>query len=86
MVSLPKGLKTKDHRLKTSDISRWIRFFIGLFILGLLFLMLAFGPMPTGVLGWTLRNNRAQNIDASPLFYTDVERMPILEQSLERDL
>jgi len=38
------------------------------------------GYTPPGVLGEVLRHNQANHIDASPLFYSEVEHMAQLEE------
>jgi len=48
---------------------RMVKLFVGcLFLFGLLFL-LAFGPIPGGV----IKHNLQRQINAAPLFYTEVE-------------
>ncbi|MCK4462543.1 MAG: hypothetical protein KAW46_12110 [candidate division Zixibacteria bacterium] len=37
-----------------------------------------------GICGEVLRHNQSQDIDASPLFYTDVENMAELEEGLAK--
>jgi len=56
---------------------------IGLLILGGCFAFFASGYSPPGVLGEVLRHNQTYDIDASPLFYTEVENMHALEQGLD---
>ncbi|UCG53697.1 MAG: hypothetical protein JSW58_09130 [Candidatus Latescibacterota bacterium] len=62
--------------------SRWLRFVVGvtLFVLGVTFF--ASGYTPPVALGTVLRHNQTHDIDASPLFYTDVENMLDLERRL----
>ncbi len=61
---------------------RWFRFLVGLLILGACFAFFASGYSPPGVLGKVLRHNQTYDIDASPLFYTEVENMHALEEGL----
>lgn len=61
---------------------RWIRFCVGLVLLGLCVLFFASGYSPPGLLGEVLRHNQQHDIDASPLFYTEVENMHELESGL----
>jgi len=65
---------------------RWIRFIIGLALLGSFAAFFASGYSPPGPLGEVLRHNQEHDIDASPLFYTEVEHMHDLERSLSEDL
>ena len=58
---------------------KWLRLCVGLVILGSLTALLAVGPAP----GPVLRNNAEKDIQASALFYMDLEAMPDLEQRLE---
>jgi hypothetical protein len=61
---------------------RWLRFFIGLALLGISIAFFASGPTPPGIAGEVLRHNREHDIDASPLFYSEVENMHELEEGL----
>ena len=61
---------------------RVLRFFAGLLLLALLVLFFASGYTPPGIAGEVLRHNQACDIDASPLFYTEVEHMHELEAGL----
>lgn len=63
---------------------RWFKFFIGLVILAILIFFFASGYSPPGILGEVLRHNQAEGIDASPLFYTEVENMSELEDGVKR--
>ncbi len=61
---------------------RLARFVIGLALLALLVLFFASGYTPPGASGEVLRHNQSHDIDASPLFYTEVENMHELEDGL----
>jgi hypothetical protein len=63
-------------------MNRWIRFLIGLTALALFFLFFASGITPPGIMGEVLRHNQAEDIDASPLFYSEVENMSELEDGV----
>ncbi|UCE67696.1 MAG: hypothetical protein JSU85_06730 [Candidatus Zixiibacteriota bacterium] len=63
-------------------LKRWLRFFIGLLILTGIFAFFSSGYSPPGVFGEVLRHNRACSIDASPLFYSEVENMAELEKGV----
>ena len=56
-----------------------MRLTVGLVGLGLMTTLFMSGVTPPGVAGEVIRHNRAQAIDASPLFYSDVENMQELE-------
>ena len=60
-----------------------IKFIVGVIILGGVVLFFASGITPPGIAGDVLRHNQENQIDASPLFYTDVENMSDLEDSLK---
>ena len=62
--------------------NRLARLVCGLAILTLLVGLLISGVTPPGIAGEVLRHNRSAGIDASPLFYSEVEHMPELEASL----
>ena len=63
---------------------RWLRFFAGVAILAAAAAFFASGYTPPGPAGEVLRHNQACDIDASPLFYTEVENMHELEQGVAR--
>ncbi|RKX29657.1 MAG: hypothetical protein DRP46_06855 [Candidatus Zixiibacteriota bacterium] len=69
--------KKKSHR--TRD---WLKFFTGLIMLAVFFGFFASGYSPPGVLGKVLRHNQANDIDASPLLYMEVEHMSELEEGV----
>lgn len=62
----------------------WFKFFIGLVILAILIFFFASGYSPPGISGEVLRHNQAEEIDASPQFYTEVENMSELEDGVKR--
>ena len=51
----------------------WARFIIGALLLAGVVLALMRGYTPPGPAGDVLRNNQRNRIDATPLFYTDLE-------------
>lgn len=57
---------------------RWLRFLIGLVLIILFTVFFASGYSPPGFMGKVIRHNQAHDIDASPLFYTEVEGMPAI--------
>lgn len=68
----------RETRLKA-----WLKFGVGLVVLSALVAFFAPGYTPPGAFGKVLRHNQAHDIDASPLFYTEVENMPELEQGVK---
>ena len=62
----------------------WIRFFLALILFAAFTAFFASGYTPPGVLGSVLRHNNAHDIDASPLFYTEVENMSKLEDGVKK--
>lgn len=64
---------------EVSAQGRWLRFILGLVALTGFFGFFASGWIPPGPVGEVLRSNHRQNIDASPLFYSDLENMPQIE-------
>jgi hypothetical protein len=77
-----------DHTLgNMQEISRakaWLKFFVGLVIFLAAVFFFASGYSPPGIFGEVLRHNQAGDIDASPLFYTEVEHMPVLENGVRK--
>jgi hypothetical protein len=59
-----------------------LSFIAGLGFLALFFSFFASGYSFPGVFGEVLRHNQANNIDASPLFYSEVENMSELEDGI----
>ena len=62
--------------------TRCFRLAVGLALLTAVAGFFASGYSPPGPLGEVLRHNQEQGIDASPLFYTEVENMQELEAGL----
>ena len=54
-------------------LAAWGKFALGTFLLAGAILTLMRGYTPPGVVGDVLRNNLRNGIDATPLFYTEVE-------------
>ena len=61
---------------------RLARFVVGLAMLAAFAGFFMSGYVPPGIAGEVLRHNRANNIDASPLFYSEVEHMAELERAV----
>ncbi|MBU0982899.1 MAG: hypothetical protein KKA42_03450 [candidate division Zixibacteria bacterium] len=71
-----------EMKEQTGNISRgcaWARFIGGALLLTGMALFFASGYAPPGVCGEVLRHNQANDIDASPLLYSEVEHMAELE-------
>jgi hypothetical protein len=62
--------------------AKWFRFLVGIVLLGLSAGFFASGYSPPGVFGEVLRHNQQCDIDATPLFYTEVEHMRELEEGI----
>ena len=62
--------------------ARCLRLAVGLALLASIVGFFASGYTPPGPLGEVLRHNQELDIDASPLFYTEVENMQELEAGL----
>jgi len=62
--------------------NRLLRFAVGLTALAVFYIWMMSGVTPPGVCGTVIRHNRATGIDASPLFYSDVEDMARLERGV----
>ena len=63
-------------------MKRWCKFVAGLAILTLMIAFFSSGYSPPGILGEVLRHNQEFDIDASPLFYSEVENMAELENGI----
>jgi hypothetical protein len=63
-------------------LRRWFKFVIGLVILVVIIIFFSSGYSPPGVFGEVLRHNQENSIDASPLFYSEVENMAELEKGV----
>lgn len=61
-------------------VKEWLKFFAGLLSLAAVIGFLGSGISPPGALGEVLRHNQRYDIDATPLFYSEVENMAELEQ------
>jgi hypothetical protein len=70
------------HNPTRQRVKDWVRFVIGLVMLGSCVAFFASGYSPPGVLGAVLRHNQQHGIDASPLIYSEVENMQELEAAL----
>ena len=57
------------------NLAAWARFVVGLLLLLGTILTLMQGYTPPGPAGEVFRNNLLHDIDATPLFYTEVESL-----------
>ena len=69
---------------KTSRGKDWMKFLAGLLILAGMVLFFGSGITPPGICGEVLRHNQANNIDASPLLYSECDHMAELEAGVLR--
>ncbi len=63
--------------------ARAARFLLGLFLLAVFYSIFASGYTPPGIAGEVLRHNRECDIDASPLWYMEVENMQEIERAVQ---
>ena len=73
---------TRSRRAFTRRLVEWARFGLGLLAVLALALMLSKGLTPPGPAGEVLRRNQRLDLDATPLFYTEVEGFAELERGL----
>ena len=64
-----------NQRKQRRGLGPWIRFLAGSLLLAGVVLFLMQGYTPPGPAGQVLRNNQRHDIDATPLFYTEVESL-----------
>jgi hypothetical protein len=74
-----------EHDIKTLPLpKRLLRLALGLTLLSLFAGLVMSGATPPGIAGEVVRHNRELGVDASPLFYTEVENMAELEEGVRR--
>jgi len=73
------NLKADRNPVLKTRFGDWLKFVVGLLVIAGVFSFFSSNYSPPGVFGEVLRHNRANNIDASPLFYSEVEHMSELE-------
>ncbi len=78
----PKTYGSESESSSGTVGGRWLRFLVGLVMLAATFSFFASGYSPPGVCGEVLRHNQAAHIDASPLFFMEVEHMSDLEDGV----
>jgi len=64
-----------DHRKLRRGFAAWAKFVTSALLLTGAILTLMQGYTPPGPAGEVLRNNQRNGIDATPLFYTEVESL-----------
>ena len=88
---MPSDRRPESGRIDGAPISSpqsrvgtpWIRFFAGLTLLSVTVAFFMSGVTPPGACGEVLRHNQSAQIDASPLFYSEVEHMAALEDGVK---
>ena len=73
-----------DRRSHRSVAGRALRFALALALVALALAFLVTAPPPPGMAGEIIRRNLEQDVQASALFYMDLERMPHIEERLSR--
>lgn len=73
--------KAKAENTKRGLIP-WLKLAGGILSLAVIVSVIASGYTPPGILGQVLRNNRQNDIDASPLLYSEVEQMARFEKDV----
>jgi hypothetical protein len=66
-----------------SKFKDWLKFISGILLLIMVIGFFSSGITPPGVFGEVLRHNMNNDIDASPLFYSDLENMAELEKGVQ---
>ena len=64
-----------DQHERHGRLAAWVRFLAGATLLACAVLVLMQGYTPPGPAGEVFRNNMRNGIDATPLFYTEVESL-----------
>ncbi|MFH1373711.1 MAG: hypothetical protein ABII79_07950 [bacterium] len=80
----PTGPHDPADTIAGTRLKDWLKFAAGLVTLLALAAFFASGYTPPGVLGEVLRHNQVCDIDASPLFYSEVENMSELEDGVRQ--
>lgn len=70
--------------IKQSRFFPWLKLLVGTILLGLLVLVLFSGYTPPGILGEVVRHNQEADVDTSPFFYGDVEKMTEIFEEAEQ--
>ena len=64
-----------DHHERRRNLTGWAKFVAGAMLMAGVVLVLMQGFTPPGPAGEVFRNNLRHRIDATPLFYTEVESL-----------
>ena len=64
-----------EHTTYRGGIVAWVRLLLGILLLAGVVFALGQGYTPPGPAGEVFRNNLRNGIDATPLFYTEVESL-----------
>lgn len=67
-----------------NTIKGWARFILGLALFVALVGLLAAGPTPPGAAGRMIERNISYDIQATALFYQDLDKMTDLQEDLNR--
>ena len=68
--------------MRSDQEHRWLRFIVGLALLSGFFAFLTTSPRPPGIAGEIIDRNLSQDIEATALFYADLDRMSEIEERL----
>ncbi|MCB2199372.1 hypothetical protein KQI63_08210 [bacterium] len=75
--------------MRPRKLLRVLRLTAGSLLLALFFIVLSFGPLPSGTAGKVVRNNLDEGIDATPFFYTEADGVASagdeLKEALQRN-
>jgi hypothetical protein len=75
--------RTNTSRLSRFRKNRWFRLLVGLALLAGFFAFLSTSPCPPGMAGELIQRNLRQNVQATALLYSDLDRMPEIERRLD---
>ena len=71
-------------RSRNRRAGRWLRFGLALALVAAAMAFLASEPRPPGMAGKIIERNLEHEVQASALFYMDLDRMPEIEDRLAR--
>ncbi len=77
-------MRERQEPQNKSLVQRVTELALGMVALAVFAGFFASGWSPPGIAGEVLRHNQQHNIDASPLFYSEVEHMAALEKGVEQ--
>jgi hypothetical protein len=85
---MPFEMQKKLINRRVTHTEGWIvkakKFIAGIIILACIISIFASGFTPPGACGEVIRHNQQADIDATPLFYTEVENISELIEGVER--